>query len=248
MDATTEMAIEYSAAQTALETPEILEMILSSLPPLDLLLQQRTSRLWQGVISTSPRLQKTLFMRPDWHLEGKRNDPKRPNNKPGERPRNNLLLRPVLGGAYPTMTLKLITPSTTENLVNSASELDPEIAPKKPGKTGDPECGHWAWDMAISFPADKLPTSPGSKPSVHYEKASWRKMYLSQPPATSLHLCRRWQRAINPAIHSEDGITMQAFVDKATKAKDVWNALFIGSDRDWHFEGGIKFSHMEAEH
>lgn len=157
------------------------------------------------------------------------------------------MLRKVLGGVYPTMTLKMVTPVSEDNLVDSASELDPEIAPKQPDKDAEQHVGHFAWDISLSFPADNLPTSPTSSPAIHYEKASWRRMYLSQPPATALHLCRRWQRAANPAIQCDDGITMDAFVEKATKAKDVCNELFIGSDRDWHFEGPIRLSHFEEE-
>jgi len=224
-------------------------MILRFLTPVDLLLLQRTSRLWYGLISSSPQLQRTLFMRPDWSLEGKRNDPKRQINKPGERPRNNLLLRKVLGGMYPTMTLKLVSPAAKEDefLVRDPYDLSPDIVPRRPHEPEGPSTGHWAWDIGVAFPADRLPISPATNTAVHYEQASWRRMYLSQPPATTLHLCRRWQRAADPAISDEKGITMDDFVTQASKAKETWNELFIGSDRDWHFEGPIKFSHFEPE-
>lgn len=242
------METDATAPQRALETPEILEMILRSLPAIDLLLLQRTSRLWYGLIASSPQLQRTLFMRPDWDLEGKRNDPSRPINKPGERPRNNLLLRKVLGGAYPTMTLKMVSSDLQEEddyLVRDPWELSPDFRPRRPDDKAPG--GHWAWDISIAFPADRLPTSPASCPAIHYENASWRKMYLSQPPATSLHLCRRWQRASDAAIEDEQGITMGTFMDKASKAKESWNERFIGSDRDWHFEGPIRCSRFEPQ-
>lgn len=241
------MEADSMAAQQALETPEILEMILTSIPPTDLLLLQRTSRLWNNVISSSPQIQRNLFMRPDWHLEGKRNIPKRGINKPGERPRNNRMLRPILGGTYPTMTLNLVTPETINNLVSDVSELDSEVGPKQPSKDEEPKEGYWAWDVSLSFPAHNLPTTPITHPAIHHPKASWRRMLLCQPPATTLHLSRRWQRAANPAIHSAQGITMEEFMDKTLVAKDVWNGQFIGSDGDWHFEGGIKFSHFELD-
>jgi hypothetical protein len=92
-------------------------------------------------------------------------------------------------------------------------------------------------------------------------------MYLSQPPCTSLHLVRRWQRSINPAIVREDGIKMGEFVDEATmsrleddtsalslnngspdevpgEAGRRWHRSYISSDRDWHFEGNIKCSSL----
>lgn len=242
------MAVDSRPAQrVGLETPEILEMILTSVPPIDLLMLQRTSRLWHGVITSSPQLQRNLFMRPDWRLEGKRNNPKREINKPGERPRNNLLLRPVLGGSYPTMALNFITPDTTINLIHDVSELDPEVAPKQPRQDQEPREGYWAWDISLSFPANKIPTDPVANPAIHHPNASWRRMYLSQPPSTSLHLARRWQRAANPAIARPEGITMEEFVTKASMGKEIWNEQFIGSDDDWHFEGGIRFSHFEPE-
>jgi len=244
----TAMEFDATAAERALQCPEILELILQSLSPIDLILQQRTSRLWHGTIATSPHIQRTLFMRPDWKLEGKRNNPKREVNKPGERPLNNLMLRKVLGDSYPTMTLKLVSPEANENefLVRDPYELSPDIVPQRPSDMGGPVSGYWAWDVSIAFPADRLP-DPASNPAIYYEHASWRKMYLSQPPATSLHLSRRWQRAANAAIEDQDGITMEMFMDKAMKAKEAWNEVFIGSDRDWHFEGPIRFSHFEPE-
>jgi len=240
-----DMQAHTHAAQRVLDTPELLELILRCLPSRDLLLLQRTARLWHGVIASSPHIQRALFMRPDWYLEGKINDPKRAINGPGERPRNNLLLRPVLGGIYPTMTLKLITPATEQNLVRDPYDLSPDIVPQRPSKTEQPSTGHWAWDISVAFPADRRPTTPTSKPAIHFPEASWRKMYLSQPPATSLHLCRRWQRAADPAIERDLGIRMGDFVDLAVKAKESWDERFIGSDRDWHFEGPIQFSHFE---
>lgn len=243
----TDMNTDSRATQRALETPELLELILTSLAPTDLLMLQRTSRLWNGVINTSPQLLRNLFMRADWTLEGKRNNPKREINKPGERPRNNLMLRRVLGGSYPTMALNFITPETTQFIVSDVSELDADVAPKQPQQDEEPKDGYWAWDVSLSYPAHKQPTSPTVNPTVHHPKASWRRMYLSQPPATTLHLARRWQRAANPAIHCAKGITMEEFIEKASMAKEIWNEQFIGSDGDWHFEGGIKFSHFEPE-
>jgi len=244
----TPMDVEATAAERALQCPEILELILRSLSPVDLILQQRTSQLWYGTIATSPHIQRTMFMRPDWQLEAKRNNPKREVNKPGERPRNNLLLRKVLGDSYPTMTLKLVSPKAQEDefLVRDPYELSPDIVPQKPTDRESSLSGYWAWDVSIAFPADRLP-DPAKNPAIYYENASWRKMFLSQPPATSLHLSRRWQRAANAAVEDQDGITMGTFMDRALKAKDAWNEVFIGSDRDWHFEGPIKFSHFEVE-
>lgn len=240
------MTAHRRAVEQALATPELLEIILSCLPPLDILLLQRTSQLWRDLIMRSPRLQKILFMRPDWYLEGKIYDPRRKINKPGERPRNNLMLRRVLG-AYPTMSLKSVTPESDDWTVDDASQLSPNIGPTSKNADEHSSTGHWVWDVHLSVPADTVFAAAICDHTISYEHASWRKMYLSQPPATALHLRRRWQRAAQPTILQEDGITTGEFVAATSKAGDAWNQRFISSDRDWHFEGRIRFSHVEGE-
>ncbi|KAL3438220.1 hypothetical protein BDV09DRAFT_118507 [Aspergillus tetrazonus] len=54
-----------SATERALSIPELLEQILLHLDMQDLLTSaQRVNKRWQHIISTSPRLQQTLFFRP----------------------------------------------------------------------------------------------------------------------------------------------------------------------------------------
>ncbi|KAH7101287.1 hypothetical protein BKA62DRAFT_672157 [Auriculariales sp. MPI-PUGE-AT-0066] len=52
------------AATTSLTTPELLERILLALPMRDLLLLQRTCRLWRDLATTSIRIQRALFFAP----------------------------------------------------------------------------------------------------------------------------------------------------------------------------------------
>ena len=52
-----------SAQARVFNTPELLEAILSQLPPHDLLLAQRISRPFQAAITSSPTLQQLLFIR-----------------------------------------------------------------------------------------------------------------------------------------------------------------------------------------
>jgi hypothetical protein len=33
---------------------------------------------------------------------------------------------------------------------------------------------------------------------------------------------------------------MDMFIEKANKARELWNQLFISSDGDWHFEGPMR--------
>ncbi|TKX20789.1 F-box domain-containing protein 9 [Elsinoe australis] len=240
-----------SAIIRVLQVPELLELILSHLPKFDLLLSQRTCRLFHNIINTSPCLQKLLFMRPDWTLEGHYAD-----DKPGTRPLNNLMLRQILGGMYPTMTLRMLSFTSPEafttarNRMHLSSTTDcpfpllPEPNNLKPDPGPNAALGFWAWNVNVSFPANALLTAQQENPAIAYEHASWRKMYMSQPPATELHLCRRWQRAAQPAVVVETGITMEDLAGAAQDSKRAWNEVFISSDRDWHLEGPIRYSHF----
>ncbi|KEQ67512.1 uncharacterized protein M437DRAFT_61911 [Aureobasidium melanogenum CBS 110374] len=228
------------AAQRVLETPELLEMILAELHPCQLLVSQRVNTLWHDLISNSPQLQQLLFMRPSWpkakpfdsHLSCEA-------NRPSPRPRNNMMLRRVLGGRYPTFTPRVTSQKDEEEYADKgveAPDANPDDISSIPRSVTSPS-SYWTWDVNVMYPSDKLPTEDAA---VLYEKASWRRMYLCQPPCTELYLARRWCRAARPAISSEDGITMETFIEKATKARELWNQLFISSDGDWHFEGPMR--------
>ena len=231
------------ATDKALELPELLEIILAYLPPLELLLVQRTSRLWQHVIQNSPHMQKKLFLRADHRLVGRYAD-----NKPGVRPLNNLMLRKVLGGMYPTMTLQLLNFERREDFAAAKQAANFSISLREMNRPPDESAplAFWAWTVNISFPADVLMSAQANHPAVAYEKASWRRMFLSQPPATTLHLTRAWQRSAEPVLTIEGGITMQHLVEGAEQ-KPGWDEIYVGGDRDWHLEGPIKYSGFDRD-
>ncbi len=54
-----------SAAQSVLNTVELLELILEELPNIDLVIATRTSNLWKNVVDGSMTLQKKLFLMAD---------------------------------------------------------------------------------------------------------------------------------------------------------------------------------------
>lgn len=226
------LTITMESVETSIEQvfrlPEILEIILLHLPQRDLLLSQRVCRSFRRTIQGSIRLQRALFFAPDWNLEGRAFNAYARNNMPGRKPENNRLLLRAFPGCYPTVTLVIVNDAPTLN------ELEL-------GRRGNE---HWSWDVCISFPSDR---PPDTRPAVLYPEASWRRMFLSQPPCTSLHLVRRWQRSLNPAIVREDGIKMGEFVDEATKTERTWHQSYISSDRDWHFEGNVRFTSLEEE-
>lgn len=232
-----------SATKRTLHLPELLEQILTNLPQRDLLLAQRVSKAFNLTISASPKLQRALFFAPDPSLPASPItylNPKTGATSAHTKPQNNRLLLRAFPGVYPTVSPVLfnLPPSREDMLVG------------RPGREV------WSWDLCISFPATtssrssdrgkaagsqdqdhRLPTS--TSPATSHPQASWRRMYLSQPPCTALHLVRRWRRSREPAIEREGGITMGDFVDEATKGSEAWSDGFVSSDSDWHFEGVI---------
>lgn len=244
-----------SATTRTFHLPELLEQILTNLPQRDLLLAQRVSKAFHLTICASPKLQRALFFAPDPLLPASPItylNPKTGATSAQTKPQNNRLLLRAFPGVYPTVSPVLFNlPPSREDLL-----------------VGRPGREVWSWDLCISFPAGSstgngngktAPTgssgegrreaggddqqSPlpaaSTNPASSHPRASWRRMYLSQPPCTALHLVRRWRRSREPAIERAGGITMGDFVDEATKGSGAWSDGFVSSDSDWHFEGVI---------
>ncbi|TKA73388.1 hypothetical protein B0A49_06801 [Cryomyces minteri] len=220
------------AAHHVLHIPELLEAILLHLPPQTLLLAQRVCRTFRAVIRASIHIQRALFFAPQWHLPARRAHTWRTADRPGAKPANNRLLLRALPGCYPTVSSVVVGGSGS------------------PGSDSGIDCGDayeaWSWSVNVSFPstagaaAAQLP-----HPSVAYPDATWRRMLMSQPPCTALHLVRRWARARDPAIVDAEGITMGRVAEMA--GEGAWSRGFVSSDGDWHFEGSIGYSCLEEE-
>jgi hypothetical protein len=251
------MTNNNNATLRTLHLPELLEQILSHLPQRDLLLAQRTSRAFHQTINSSPKLQRALFLSPDPHLPASPItylNPSTGTTSAHRKPKNNSLLLRAFPGIYPTVSPVLCNlPPSREDVVHG-----------RPG----PEV--WRWDVCISFPAGGgggrsaaaggaattttesgqiASTPPTTNPATAHPTASWRRMYLSQPPCTALHLVRRWRRCRRKAVERAGGITMGDFVDEVTAKGALiaggdddgsgWSEGLIASDRDWHFEGTV---------
>jgi hypothetical protein len=217
--------VSVSAASRVFHLPELLESILLHLSTKEILLSQRTNQDFRNTTLGSVRLRRKLFIEPDWDLEGRTATASNRNHPPSRKPLNNHLLLRAFPGCYPTITLVILSNGKSQQ-TSFATRAKEE----------------WSWDVCISFPAD---TKPNVSPAVAYPEASWRKMYLSQPPCKSLYLVRRWQRSLRPAMVREPGITMGDFFEEVTTdAPGIqgrkWHQSYISSDRDWHFEGNVK--------
>ncbi|KAF2716159.1 hypothetical protein K431DRAFT_235976 [Polychaeton citri CBS 116435] len=236
----------YSSASLVLSIPELLEQILLYLPQKDILLSQRTSSAFRYTTLGSLRLQRALFLAPDWNLEARAYDAYAVHNRPGRKPENNRLLLRTFSGCYPTVTLVIVNDALASPPASPTSPTAAGTAEQELGAVGHPGLEHWSWDVCIAFPADKMPVP--SNPAVMYPEASWRRMFLSQPPSRDLHLVRRWQRSLRPAIERDGGITMGDLYEENLKMQQQpnrWHESYISSDRDWHFEGNIKCSSVE---
>lgn len=213
-----------TAATRTFALPELLEQILLHLPQRDLLLDQRVSRPFHNTISSSPKLQRALFFAPDPFLPSSPItylNPTTGTTSAHTRPQNNRLLLRAFPGVYPTVSPVLV------NLPPSREDLN----------LGRPGPESWSWDLCISFPATGSALPAETSAATAYEGASWRRMFLSQPPCKQLHLVRRWRKNPMVAIEREGGITMGDFVGEVEKG--AWSQGFVGSDRDWHFEGSV---------
>jgi len=224
-------------AQQVLHLPELLESILYNLSQKELLLSQRVCNSFRNTVQTSPRLQRALFLLSDPKLplepfSRDENGLRKCVDRSGYKPENNRLLLRAFPAAYPKVTLVI-------------RNVPPSREDYEVGRPGEEQ---WNWVVSISYPADTgdSPFPASCSPAVHYPEASWRRMYLCQPPCESLHLIRRYQRSSNAAFEREGGITMGDFVDEATKTQARWHPSYISSDRDWHFEGKIKCSKVEV--
>ncbi|KAK5742024.1 hypothetical protein LTR17_003532 [Elasticomyces elasticus] len=203
-----------SAVSHVLRLPELLELVLVHLSLSELLLSQRVSRGFRDSVRGSILLQRALFLAPNWRLEGE---------PAGQKPVNNRMLLRAFPSHYPTVSPVIVNDSPTPE----------EYETGRRGSTSK------TWDVSVSFPADSI---TNCSPAVSYPEASWRSMYLCQPPCANLYLERRYQKSIRPAMIREDGITMGELVDETMGAKDkgVWHQSYISSDGDWHFVGTIK--------
>ncbi|KAK5017378.1 hypothetical protein LTR16_000893 [Cryomyces antarcticus] len=196
-------ATTTAAAHHVLHIPELLEAILLHLPPQTLLLAQRVCRTFHAVIHASVHIQRALFFAPQWHLRARRAHTWHTADRPGAKPANNRLLLRALPGCYPTVS---------SVVVGSAS----------PGSDSGIDYDAWSWSVNVSFPSTAAAAAAQlPHPSVAHPEASWRRMLMSQPPCTALHLVRRWARARDPAIVDDEGITMGRVAEMA--GEGAWN-------------------------
>ncbi|KAK5723108.1 hypothetical protein LTR17_013978 [Elasticomyces elasticus] len=164
--AVTRQTTRHAAAapiNAVLLTTELLEDILHNLPMKDLLLAQRVSRKWRDLICQSIILQQQLFLRPReaafaWKWidgeGGKGNHLKRITVDEYNQDPNDHGHHSDLSGELNTLIFKQLRFHETR-LVHELYDGDGQ--------------------QSLGF-------RPGL--AVHEEKASWRKMFLTQPPAT----------------------------------------------------------------
>ncbi|KAF2246175.1 hypothetical protein BU26DRAFT_63706 [Trematosphaeria pertusa] len=172
----------FSATSRAVATPELLELILSHLPPGDVLLAQRISKSWQTLISNSPTLQTLLYFRP-----------------PSLASTTLTQLNPLLTIAFPF----LFTPSLS---LRPSETADWDLSFGNLSETADWDLsfGHLS-DPPSPGPSMRTAGAAGSagpakafkysgwvvRPEAWRRKeASWRGMFISKPPVAKV----RWRK------------------------------------------------------
>ncbi|OMP82629.1 hypothetical protein BK809_0006939 [Diplodia seriata] len=149
--------------EKVLQTTELLELILAALPIKDLLLAQRVCRRFASLIQTSTALQQALFFLPL---------PASSTRAPATTPA--LPLRSYPSGALVT--------ETWERNPLLASAFPPWFDRQAPGSIYSPPFYHPA-----AF--ETLPLNAARDAYLRPE-ASWRRMLVTQPPATALGVSR----------------------------------------------------------
>ncbi|KAF2719662.1 hypothetical protein K431DRAFT_286463 [Polychaeton citri CBS 116435] len=174
---------------------ELLELILSHLPPLDLLLLQRTSRTIHLLTSTSPTLRRKLFFlppadyKPDTAPSSRTIDPAKVIFNPLLLP--NTTTRPAPSGPAPGPAVQLPKSGPASTSAVTGATLRLTHAKLKP---------HWSPCPSLSQPSaflgsEQIPnyhsanlflTSPSTSTQAAEQacsiQPSWRRMYLTSPP------------------------------------------------------------------
>lgn len=141
-----------TASPHALQIVEVLEQILVSLPARDLLLAQRVSQHWRATITTSPHLQRALFLKPAALAAA----------KPGALAPEDVRTNPLLAGPCARYG------SVSSRILPAPDGLFMELCLLQSRGAGA-----------------GAPAGSGDAPYRRAE-ASWRRMYLTQPPVTTV--------------------------------------------------------------
>lgn len=183
------------------------------LKPVDVLIAQRASRHFRNTIQGSITLRRKIFIEPDWTLVGKVFDAHKPGNIQGKGPRTNNILLRAFPGSFP---------STTLMIHNDGASAGGQASDKRE---------EWAWLVCLAYPA--YLRHPPLAPKLAHPEASWRKMFLAQPPCREMYLAQRHKRGGKPAINCKGGVTMGDFIDEVTKDRPScegrrWPKDFVG--------------------
>lgn len=241
---TTRSASRKRATNAVLYTTELLENILEFLPVQDLLLAQRVSQKWKAVINKSKTLQQTLVLflvpkPPDflWMLERRHTNPtpKWPKRVPC------------------TQTLPDSLPAGIEQLaLFQNSQLNPLIF-----ITEEIDIYQRA---ELSGGTEVQLRKRIHGPAMKYPEASWRKMYIKQPPDRD---CSYWGY-MDPGDDDDEGGYMyfdgDVFAQHPLRVEELFASMesygfqlerinSLGLDvHSWSAENPVKGSLYPLEH
>ncbi|KAL4992661.1 hypothetical protein BDW68DRAFT_53281 [Aspergillus falconensis] len=174
-----------SATETVLSIPELLEQILLNLDMQDLLTSaQRVNKHWQHIISTSPRLQQTLFFRPIA-------SPAKPSRQYTTFPSTPLC----------TARRRDLSPYRAQVRATLNPLLAKRFGPEFFNTSSDPcRCAsEWVyldsgmqapWSVKVGSNLLRQDETGPRERAFRHPNASWRRMLVSQPPQPGLGYVR----------------------------------------------------------
>ncbi|OCK76905.1 hypothetical protein K432DRAFT_396045 [Lepidopterella palustris CBS 459.81] len=190
-----------SACDRVFRIIELLEHILIHLPPLDLLLSQRVCFQWHQLIKASASLQHALFLSPEPNHPCKATVPF-PSTK--EYPRRGLVLFEIESSSDPRRHLNPLL----------ANHSDYEFAVHEFKNSQ-----RFVGNILIFFTTRFHDTMRLSRPD-----ASWRRMFLTLPPPSKIHIIFNYSIGGLPkdetrTVENERGVSMGELADA------VWAGL-----------------------
>jgi hypothetical protein len=210
--------------RAALKLPEILENVLSFLPPRTLFGVQRVCQLWKSTIAASPPIQEKMFLRirtktPEiWMLTNPKHVP-RGSNGEDERPGLDRKFRMVGDTEMQAGNRKskldelqrMFTPVTLSPFLHTM-QYD----------FGD----EWIDEKVHAFKARLVPTARFAQHN------SFRNTYLTDPPCREVRVCMNYEARPSPPtllgvggsieIRSDKPLTLGDIIDQTLASRTTW--------------------------
>jgi hypothetical protein len=210
--------------RAALDIPEILENVLSFLPPRTLFGVHRVSHLWKSTIAASPPIQEKMFLRirtktPEiWMLTNPKPVPRGSNGEDGRL------------GLDRKFRMVGDTETQSGNRKIKLGELRHVFTPV----TLSPFLHTMQYDFANEWIDERVHTSTASlMPTAKFaQHNSFRNTYLTDPPCKEVRVCMNYEARPSPPrlhgvggsikIRSDKPLTLGDIIDQTLASRTTW--------------------------